>query len=63
MVSVFTNFNWNFSPRLAAYSLREKYVLIFFFEYHLNNIYLIFYIIIFLIEAIFHIFLKYKITS
>ena len=28
----------------------------FFVEYHLNNIYLIFYIIIFLIEAIFHTF-------
>ena len=55
MASGFTNFNWNFSPRLATYKLREKYVLIFFFvEYHLNCIYLIFYIIIFLIDAIFH---------
>ena len=26
MASVFTNFNRNFSPRMAAYNLREKYV-------------------------------------
>ena len=37
-----------------------KNMYFFFVEYHLNNIYLIFYIIIFLIEAIFHTFWSTK---